>query len=133
MSTLEDRPWEQPGELRRDAEPHRGRILILLAAATSVSGILTPFLPILFCKFPLPYRHDLCFLIMLVLSGAGLLVGLTTWVMARADLSKMQTGMMDRHGKALTEEAKNWNFSGLLLNLALFLFAAAVVAVRLTA
>ena len=92
MSTLEDRPWEQPGELRRDAEPHRGRILYLLAAATSVSGILTPFLAISFCMFPLPYRSDLCFLIMLVLSGAGL-----------------------------------------LLNLALFLFAAAVVAVRLTA
>ena len=130
MNEPDDRPWERPGAVRRDAEPHRGGLLFLLATVPTVGGFLG-FPATGFATATLPSARDACFLTMLGLSGAALLLALSVRQMARGDLCKMRAGLMDPRGQALTQEAKDWNLSGLLLNLELFLFAAVVVGVRL--
>jgi hypothetical protein len=47
----------------------------------------------------------------------GLPLSLTTWILARSDLSKMQKGLMDPAGKPLTSYARYLALAGLLLNL----------------
>ena len=117
---------------QQDAEPHRGGLLFVFATAPSLSGVLFLLLVIPFTTTSLPYARDLAFLVALLLSSAGFGLSLTTLLMAREDLRKIQAGLMDPSGKALTSEAKSMTFSGLLVNLALFLFSAVVVAIRLT-
>jgi predicted Zn finger-like uncharacterized protein len=74
-----DRPWEESGHFRgrRDAEPHRGTLILVL-------GIVS--------------------IVMLVLCGpAGLPLGIAAWVMGRRDLIKMRQNLMDREGEGLTQ------------------------------
>jgi hypothetical protein len=33
------RPWERPGELRRDCEPHRARLILALAGLAEFCGV----------------------------------------------------------------------------------------------
>ena len=35
------RPWERPGGVRRDCEPHRGRLLHVLGVLSLVCGMLS--------------------------------------------------------------------------------------------
>jgi len=104
----------------------------LLAATPTALGVLAPILVIGLTQAPLPYARDLAALVAICLTTAGLLVSVTTLLLTGRDLGKMQTGMMDCRGKALTDEANHWALSGLLLNLALFFLAAAFVAARLS-
>jgi hypothetical protein len=80
-------PWEQPGAVRRDCEPHRGDLL-------RVVGILSLWLGWLsFCFFPLSW---------LVVP-----VGLATWAVAPRDLLEMRAGRMDPQGEVETAEGKS--------------------------
>src|SRR5262249_15413264 len=81
----DDRPWEQPGAVRRDCAPHRAPLFRLLKTANGLAVVA-----ILLCA-PLT----------LVTLG----VGLTTWILARRDLRAMQAGRMDPAGKAATDRA----------------------------
>jgi hypothetical protein len=67
----EERPWEEPG--RRDAEPHRGGLVLALGILSIVTGVF------------------------------GLPLGLAAWIMGRRDLGKMRANRMDREGKGVTE------------------------------
>jgi predicted Zn finger-like uncharacterized protein len=74
-----DRPWEPTRAIprRRDAEPHRGTLILVL-------GILS--------------------IVMVLLCGiVGLPLGIAAWVMGRRDLVKMRQNMMDREGEDLTQ------------------------------
>ena len=93
---MDDLPWEQSGDVRRDAEPHRGHLLRLLANFSVACGIVS------FCTF-FP-------------SIVGLLLGLTAFVMARRDLKKMRAGVMDDQGREETENAWGHAFFGVILN-----------------
>ena len=50
---LDDRPWERPGAVRRDREPHRGELLKGPGVVSLVSGILSLCL-LLPCLMALP-------------------------------------------------------------------------------
>jgi hypothetical protein len=71
-------PWERPGCFRRDCEPHRGDMLWWLGCAGFVLGNLA-MIP---CFAGLP-------------NLLSIPLGLTTWMLARSDLAKMQKGVMD--------------------------------------
>lgn len=72
----DERPWEQRhrDEVRRDCEPHRGTLVLVL-------GILGLVVPI-----PL----------------VGLIIALCALAMGRADLKKIDSGAMDPDGKGTT-------------------------------
>lgn len=98
----DDRPWEQPGAVRRDVEPHRGLLLSWLSTiglALSIFG----------CCFPFP----------------GLLVNGVVFVAARRDLAAMAAGRVDPDGRRYVANAKTVAAIGLVLNavsaLAIFL------------
>jgi hypothetical protein len=95
----DDRSWVKSGEVRRDAEPHRGHFLRVLANASVACVLLS-----LCSLFP---------------SVIELLLGLTALVMALGDLGKMRGGVMDARGKKETQKALGDAFIASILNLLL--------------
>jgi hypothetical protein len=87
---------------RRDAEPHRGALLVTLGNVSMIAGGLS-----------------------LCLAGLGALVsvptGLAAWVLAQRDLGRMRAGLMDPRGRGQTEVGRIGGIVGLVLGL---LFAA---------
>src|SRR5216683_1403975 len=81
-----ERPWNEPEQFqgRRDAEPHRGTLILVLGIVSIVASALGGW----------------CF-------GSGGLIGLplgiAAWVMGRRDLIKMRESSMDDEGKELTK------------------------------
>lgn len=75
----DDRPWEHPGRfgVRRDWEPHRGTLVLVL-------GILSVVL-ISLCAF------------------IGVPLGIAAWIMGHRDLRKMADNVMDPYGKGTTQ------------------------------
>src|SRR5262249_41617250 len=70
----ESRPWERPGRrVRRDVDPHRGNLILVL-------GILGLVIPLI-----------------------GLGLGITAWVMGRRDLARMDRRELDPDGRGLTQ------------------------------
>lgn len=76
LEGADDRPWERPrrqGGVRRDCDPHRGTLILVL-------GILS-----------------------LVLSCIGLPLGIAAVIMGRRDLKRMDAGEVDPDGRGLTQ------------------------------
>jgi hypothetical protein len=90
-------PWPPPGFVRRDCEPHRGRLLLALATVSLVCGVLAWCLVV-------P-----CYL--------GLPAGLAAYLMARDDMRRMRAGLMDHNGWGETEMAWSRSIDGLVLNI----------------
>jgi hypothetical protein len=80
------RPWEQPGQWRRDCLPHRGRLLSVVSTAAAVCALLGCIL-----GFTAPL---------------AVVLGVTVWVVARHDLRQMTAGRMDPAGREPTEIAQ---------------------------
>jgi hypothetical protein len=76
-------PWEEPGAVRRDCEPHRTPWLYLLAWLTLLAAILSLMCPLF------------------VLVALPLLFGLRA--AARRDLRLMDAGRMDPAGRQVAE------------------------------
>jgi hypothetical protein len=100
-----DRPWEQPGAVRRDCEPHRGELLLRLSFVGVSCSLLAS------CLWAPAF----------VAVGLGAAV----LVMAARDLKKMRAGVMDPAGRAQTEEAHD------LAEIAVFLGMAFLVLIAL--
>jgi hypothetical protein len=81
----EDRPWEKPGAVRKDCEPHRGPFLLLCSYFCLAAGALT-----------VP-----SFVTGVIALPAGLLV----WAVSRYDLRRMEAGRLDPAGSAPTRSA----------------------------
>jgi hypothetical protein len=79
------RPWEQPGQYRRDCTPHRGRLLRGLGDAWGVCGMLS------FC--------------LLVPGLLAVALGAAVWALGRRDLEAMRRGRMDPRGITQAEDA----------------------------
>jgi hypothetical protein len=91
------RPWEVPGNVRRDAGPHRG----LLLAGLGVVALVCGFLSVLFA----------------VPALVALPLGLAVRRMADHDLHEMRQGRMDPAGRRQTVLALLWGSVGALLSL----------------
>jgi hypothetical protein len=103
-NTGEPRPWELPGKMRRDAEPHRGQLLLRLANAARVCCWLTPLL-----WFP---------------GMIGMALGIIVTLLASRDLATMGAGMRDREGRLDAEQARAFGLRAVLLGLAALLLCA---------
>src|SRR5690348_2510613 len=105
-----ERPWEGPGAVRRDCEPHRGPLLGVLGGLALLCALLSPAL---LCLVPPP----------LGLEGfvpswlAGVALGGVVFTLARRDLRRMAAGLMDPEGEAATEGARNRAFGAVVVGL----------------
>jgi hypothetical protein len=80
--------------LRRDAEPHRGRLLKLLASLAICIALLS------FCVIP---------------GFVSLALGLAVRALAMRDLKKMDENEMDPRGRVEVETAQIWSNQAVLL------------------
>lgn len=91
-----ERPWEQPGNARRDCPPHRGNWLLLLGSVALACGVLS-------CT-GLP-----------ALVGIGL--GAGVMLAAADDLVRMDAWLLDPLGQESTSKARRRAMWGLILSL----------------
>jgi len=83
----EGRPWEREGSIRRDCEPHRGTLVMVLGIiAVAVS-------PLAVC----------CGLFSIPFVITSLSLGITSWVMGQGDLRKIKQRAMDPRGRGQTQ------------------------------
>jgi hypothetical protein len=87
---------KQPGWFRRDCEPHRGDFLWWLACASYILG----FLALVPCVGWWP-------------GLVGIPFNLCSRYLAKADLAKIQAGLMDPAGEEYTTQALNLSTLGL--------------------
>jgi hypothetical protein len=92
----EARPWEQPGQVRRDAEPHRGTLLLILATVSVVCGYLS-------CCLVVP-------------SVIGLVCAVAALALSIGDMARMRAGFVDPKGYGLTDAANSRSITGVILN-----------------
>jgi hypothetical protein len=97
-----ERPWEQPGAVRRDCESHRGDFLYFWASISLVLG-----------------AFSICFGIPGIV---GLAIAIPVWIAAGRDLTKMDNGLMDPEGATHTAAARDRAFVAVLV-ITLFLLA----------
>ena len=98
-------PWERPGYFRLDGEPHRGDSLWWFAFGSCLfSGLAS--MPIAGWMFGLLALTP-CFVIR---------------QMARRDLAKMRTGLIDPRGRAVTATAEEFARVGVWISLGGILF-----------
>ena len=106
----EDRPWETPGAVRRDCEPHRAHLVRLIGTISLICGLLS-----------------ICF----GLTGpVGILAGIAAWLMARCDLRKMSEGIMDPSGRTATRLGKECGQLGIAFSMLCGAWPAAIVLSR---
>ena len=87
-----DRPWERPGAVRRDCEPHRAALIDSLGIVALVFGMFG-------------------FLVLPAILSLPL--GICTWVMARRDLKEMRAGLMAPEGIRRTDEGRIFAIIGI--------------------
>lgn len=101
----ESRPWERPGAVRRDCEPHRGGVLMGLGAAALAVSIVP--LPASLYALLEPPRGGAVFAL---LWSAGVALGLAASALARRDLAEIEAGRMDPEGRRAAAEARHRAF-----------------------
>ena len=82
----EDRPWQRPGAVRRDCEPHRAGLLRALSVAALLCAGLAGCLA-------LP-------------TIGGLVLGAAVWLLGRRDRALMSAGLMGPAGRGETWDAQ---------------------------
>jgi len=90
------KPWEEPGEFRRDCVSHRGPLLARLVWFSYMCCIAA------FC-FAVP-------------AVVGILLAVTVIIMAGRDLREMGAGRLDPRGEGQTEDALHGAVGSLLFN-----------------
>jgi predicted RNA-binding Zn-ribbon protein involved in translation (DUF1610 family) len=99
----DDRPWEgrRGPRVRRDCDPHRGAVVLVLGILSTVFGAFT-------CFYGLP----------------GLLaipMGIVAWILGASDLKKMNAGTMDPDGRGQTQAGMICGIIGLIVSLLIIL------------
>jgi hypothetical protein len=114
MGGKELQPWEQPGAVRRDREPHRSGLLLVLAVQAGVFGVLSVYwLFVDYGRAQAPGPGALLgILFTFVLALFGMSLGLWVWVTAKRDLTRMRAGLMDPEGLRWAESARKWAVVG---------------------
>jgi hypothetical protein len=94
---VDDRPWERPGALRRDCEPHRGGLLLVLGEVSLVLSLLSA------CGG--------------VTAVVGVPLGMAVLLLASQDLKVMRAGLMDPRGEPALKSGQEWAATGVALGL----------------
>jgi hypothetical protein len=93
----DERPWERPGAVRRDCEPHRGPLLFWLGGGSLLCGI--------------------AWLWLVVPALIGLPLGVVVLLLGGRDLKKMAAGVMDPEGAELVKKSGRYAVGGVVLSL----------------
>jgi hypothetical protein len=93
----EERPWEQPGTLPLDCEPHRGELLLKGANMGVTLGALSMIVP--------------------PTAVPGFFFGLVTAALAAYDLKRMRAGRCDPHDQTMVERAQERAVGAMCLSL----------------
>jgi hypothetical protein len=114
-----ERPWEEPGAVRRDCEPHRGRTLLALAQFPLLLYVVWHILSCGRVSFRpgLPVGAAGIAVIDLAVNLAG--VGFAAWLYAatRRDLARIAAGEMDPSGRRQTLMAQMGAWLGISVGL----------------
>jgi hypothetical protein len=86
-------PWEHPDAIRRDIEPHRGDLLLLIGTASLILSLLGATAPL------------------------ALLLGGYAWKMGVADRQKIRTGELDPEGQRSAEMGQALGICGVIVSL----------------
>jgi hypothetical protein len=97
----DDRPWERPGAVRRDAEPHRGQLLQLLGVAGLMCGFFSPLGGLVAVL-----NYPLAIVASSLIVGLGLSTVVVVLVLSARDLRQVRARLMDRAGGRLVAEAR---------------------------
>jgi hypothetical protein len=100
-------PRLRPLPQRRDWEPHRGKMLLVMGNVSLALGGLT------LCTAG-------------IASPLSVVLGAVTWWLAQRDLEEMRAGRMDPGGQSSTEAGRAGGLVGAILGLLLGLFFAAL-------
>jgi endogenous inhibitor of DNA gyrase (YacG/DUF329 family) len=84
--------------VRRDGEPHRGRVLYTLGALSAITGGLSA------CSFG-------------YLAVISVPLGVTVWILAARDLRAMQDGSIDPRGRDLTRAGRSSALAGVVFGI----------------
>lgn len=107
-----DRPWDRGyrpyRDVRRDSEPHRGTLILVLGIVSIVSSSLSV------CSYGL-------------LGIIGLVMGICVWVMGQKDLKKMRSNQMDPQGQGSTQAGWICGIIGTVFGALGFLFFVAAI------
>jgi hypothetical protein len=129
------RPWEQIGVVRRDCEPHRGGLLLLLGRVSQGCGLLSGlalFLALYSARAaPTPAWATVAALA--GVGGIGMVLGLAVAALARRDIRRMACGQVDPAGKESAWDAWDRGLRGAGLNFLCLLIYPAVRAALLLA
>jgi hypothetical protein len=127
-----DRPWERPGALRRDTEPHLGRWFMLLTGTNLLVVVLSvAAVACLSRAIPIAVQVSPG---MFVSPGDGLLllpialclpIGIVTCALASRHLAQMRAGLVDSAGARATKVAQRVALLAMVVGA-----AAAVLAIR---
>src|SRR5262245_13534369 len=104
-SDADARPWERPGAVWRDCEPHRGPALRLLGAAAAVAGIAGALLAVM-ASAAGPLATLQLFALAAAVALPALPLGAGVFWAARRDLARMRAGQTDPGGKGPTDVAE---------------------------
>jgi hypothetical protein len=117
MSDKELEPWEQPGAVRRDCEPHRSGLLLGLAIPAAIAGVLSFFCLPLYgsgahelsaVRGPVGAWEVVVLLFVSLPWLIALPLGVLVWITAERDLVRMRAGLMDSRGLQRAENASHW-------------------------
>jgi hypothetical protein len=128
-----DLPWLQQGAVRRDCQPHRGKLL-LVAATVAVGLAFLSELLLIVCAgavhFEVPWLA-VCHTVILTIGLAGLGLGFSVWRMARRDLSGMLVGTVDPNGEGPTWVACRRGAAAAFISLVVVAGWGAVIFIRM--
>ncbi len=128
MAEGDNRPWEQPGAVRRDWEPHRAGLLNGFIIPPFLSVAFSLLLPV-FCYFPADW---MVVFVSFVVSCLGVAGAAAVLAVARHDLAKMRANLMDTQGERGTKTAAKIAQVCLALHLAAWLVSVPALAARLS-
>jgi hypothetical protein len=102
LAEEEERPWDRPYRrpVRRDCEPHRGPLVLVLGIISIVAA------PAVLC----------CYFLGPAVPLLGLCLGIPAWVLGRRDLAQMKQGSMDPEGEGITQGGMICGIIGTIMN-----------------
>jgi hypothetical protein len=107
-------PWELPGAVRRDCEPHRGLLVKCVCRTAEVLSGCLVIAPLAVCLvLPWTLRMPVLFWGMPLFGLAGALPSLAAWALARHDLALIRRGRMDPAGVPAVQQGRRYALTGM--------------------